>query len=376
VAITSKARDASAVVGAITLGLVAPRIWRSPTAFLARMSGSSIAAPDAALGVTDFLNAAYYARRPELRDIEDLRIAFAILTTRWHRRGHRRLRATDIVAFNRAFGRDRLEDVDSSRGQLDREQLLAGGAELLGPWFPDAYFDDRRRGWAIAFETPEALAAYRPEERLRRSRLAGPAPPERSPREQAWHTYNAVPVTSAERVVAALSHPPGWPDFASELGRFTPVRSGGLEGQTFEIEIVTSPAPRAPVFLRGYVTATILLTRDDTERLDEYARELNHMMVRAGRCEPPPFPVGCTPIFALELTTHEGHFMGRGVNRLLLYEHEGRDYLRAAGTWDEMPLSLEAVYRAVGREAQHAFWGNNRAEESMVRQIAVRTAGS
>ena len=56
------------------------------------MSGSSVAAPDAAPWITDFLNAAYFRRTPELRDVDDLRLAFAIVTTHWHRAGHRRLR--------------------------------------------------------------------------------------------------------------------------------------------------------------------------------------------------------------------------------------------------------------------------------------------
>ena len=69
----------------------------------ARMAGSSIAAPDAAGWVTDFLNAAYYARSPEERDVDDLRLALGILTTRWHRLG-RRLRAHDVLGCHRAFG--------------------------------------------------------------------------------------------------------------------------------------------------------------------------------------------------------------------------------------------------------------------------------
>jgi hypothetical protein len=59
------------------------------------MSGSSLAGPDAAPWVTDFLNAAYYARLPGVRDIEDLKLAFAILATYWHRGGHRRLGLLD-----------------------------------------------------------------------------------------------------------------------------------------------------------------------------------------------------------------------------------------------------------------------------------------
>lgn len=41
----------------------------------ARMSGSSIAAPDAMGWVVDFLNAAFFARPPAERDVDDLRLA-------------------------------------------------------------------------------------------------------------------------------------------------------------------------------------------------------------------------------------------------------------------------------------------------------------
>ena len=43
----------------------------------ARMAGSSIAAPGAIAWVTDFLNAAYYARADDERDVDDLRLATA-----------------------------------------------------------------------------------------------------------------------------------------------------------------------------------------------------------------------------------------------------------------------------------------------------------
>ena len=53
----------------------------------ARMTGSSIVARDAAVWVTDFLNAAYYRRVADEREVDDLRLAFCILTTYWHRHG-------------------------------------------------------------------------------------------------------------------------------------------------------------------------------------------------------------------------------------------------------------------------------------------------
>jgi len=52
----------------------------------ARMTGSSIAGRDAAPWVTDFLNAAYYRRALGERGVDDLRLAFGVLTTYWYRK--------------------------------------------------------------------------------------------------------------------------------------------------------------------------------------------------------------------------------------------------------------------------------------------------
>jgi hypothetical protein len=370
------AQGASTAIGVLGAAVVARKAWRSPSAYLARMSGTSTSAPDAVGWVTDFLNAAYYARRPELRDVKDLRFAFSILTTRWHRLGHRRLHAHDVAAFHRAFGRARLSDsADSPRGTLTREQLFDGAERMFGPWFREAYLDTERRAYGIAFETIAERDAYKPEYRLRHAKLGAPTPPERPRAEQVWHTYNPVPIASPQRTAAALLRPETWPDFASDLGRFTPVRSGGLMNQTFEIEVISALTPRTPAILRGYVSVTRLLSRDDDEeKLLAYAARLSELMVRFGRDQPPAYPEGCTPLLALCLDTHEGHFMGRGRNRLLMYELDGQAYLRAAGTWDDLPMTLEQAYRSAGRKAQQAFWGDERPESSMLHQIARRTA--
>lgn len=377
-AVKHVAQGATTTLGVLGAAVVARRVWHSSPATLARMSGTSISAPDAVGWVTDFLNAAYYARLPELRDVEDLRIAFSILTTRWHQLGHhRRLHAPDVLAFHRAFFRERiLDSAHTPRGTLDREQLFAGAARLFGPWFAEAYLDDERRRHAIAFETIDDRDAYKPEFRLRHAKLGDPTPPVRPRNEQVWHTYEPVPIASAARTLEALSRPWTWPDYASDLGRFTAVRRGGLAGQTFEIEVISALTPRTPAVLRGYVTVTRFFTRaDDPSDLDHYASRLSELMVRYGRDEPPAYPPGCTPLAAICLDTHEGHFMGRGRNRLLAYELDGQDYLRAAGTWDDMPMTLEQAYRSQGRKAQQAFWGDERAESSMLHQIARRTAG-
>ena len=370
------AQGASTTFAVVAAGLAARRAWHSSPATLARMSGTSITAPDAVGWVTDFLNAAYYARQPELRDVEDLRIAFAILTTRWFALGHRRLHAPDVLAFHRAFFRERLLDsARTPRGTLDREQLFAGAARLIGPWFEEAYGDDERRAHGIVFETTDARDAYRPEYRLRHARLGELTPPARDRKEQVWHTYQPVPIASAARTLAALARPETWPDYGSDLGRFTAVRSGGLAGQTFEIEIISALSPKTPAILRGYVTVTRFFTRaDDPSDLEHYAARLSELMVRYGRDEPPAFPPGCTPLAVICLDTHAGHFMGRARNRLLAYDLGGQAYLRAAGTWDDMPVTLEQAYRSAGRKAQQAFWGDERPESSMLQQIALRTS--
>ena len=370
------ATGAATTLGIAAAGLAARRAWHSSPLAVARMSGTSITAPDAVTWVTDFLNAAYYARLPELREVEDLRLAFAILTTRWHQRGHHRLHAHDVLAFHRAFFRERLLDsAHTPRGMLDREQLFTGASRLIGPWFEEAYADDARRAHGIVFETTDARDAYRPEYRLRHAKLGELTPPARDRKEQVWHTYQPIAIADASRTLAALARPETWPDYGSDLGRFTAVRSGGLSGQTFEIEIISALSPRTPAILRGYVTVTRFFTREnDPQDLERYAARLSELMVRYGRDEPPAYPPGCTPLAIICLDTHQGHFMGRARNRLLVYELEGQAYLRAAGTWDDMPVTLEQAYRSAGRKAQQAFWGDERPESSMLAQIARRTA--
>ncbi|MEJ7894322.1 MAG: hypothetical protein WKF94_16955 [Solirubrobacteraceae bacterium] len=215
---------------------------------LAAMAGSSIAGRDAAPWVTDFLNAACFRRSD--RNVDDLRLAFCVLTTYWWRRAGGRLRLTDLPAFHRAFGRVRI-----GRG-------------------------------------------------------------------------------------------------GSETGRFTPLRPGGLDGQTFEIEVAAATGTPLPLFTRGYVTVT-------------------HVGARA----PWAGWVGADSavVGGVELTTHAGHFLGAGISRLVVYEHDDRAWIRDVGTWDPLPASLTVSYRLTGREAQRAFWGTD-ARRSMLVQLARRIA--
>ncbi len=358
-------------------GVLVSQALRRERIQLVRLAGSSIATPGAAGWVTDFLNAAYYRRSASERQVDDLRLAASIVTTFWHCRGNRKLRGRDVLPFHKSFGRDRfLEAGRSPRGTLSREQLLEGAGDLLGDWFSAGYADDRRRGWGVVFTGEAERGAYEPEQRLRLARLGALTPGIAPGSLQTWHTYPPVRVPSAEGVISALTRTETWPDYASEIGRFTPLRRSELLGQTFEIEVAAGVAAGRPIFQRGYVTITRLVTPEDPGELERYFEELEDGLARFGRDEPRAMPEGGEPIVGFDLTTHEGHFMGRGNNRLILYRHEGATWVRAAGTWDPMPWHLEQIYRVAGRDAQHVFWGEYGLEpQSMLHQLALRTAG-
>jgi hypothetical protein len=184
-----------------------------------------------------------------------------------------------------------------------------------------------------------------------------------------------VKMPSAEAVIGALTRPETWPDHASEIGRFTPLRPGGLAGQTFEIEVAAGTDSGLPFFTRGYVTITELVTPDDPEALGAWFAALEEGMARYGSDEPRVVPEGATPLVGFDLTTHRGHFMGNGHNRLVLYTDDEGAWVRAAGTWDPMPWHIGSAYRMAGSDAQHAFWGQGGVERlSMLHQLARHLA--
>ena len=117
------------------------------------------------------------------------------------------------------------------------------------------------------------------------------------------------------------------------------------------------------------MTITSLVTPDDPEALRGWFEALEDGMARYGKDEPRALPEGAEPLVGFDLTTHRGHFMGSGHNRLMLYTHEGKAWVKAAGTWDPMPWHLDKAYQQPpASEAQHAFWGQE--ELSMLHQLA------
>jgi hypothetical protein len=328
------------------------------------MAGSSIAAPGAIAWVTDFLNAAYYARAEEERDVEDLRLAHGIITTRWARHKRGRLGALDVLALNRAYGMLRLR----RRGRLDGETLRQGARRLIGEWFPEAWDDDERRAYGIAFRSVDERHAFSPERRLERAALKPLTPPLREPADQRWATYDPVRLQNPDAALALITDPPRWPDIGCANGRFTPVRSSDLLGQTFEIEVVAEPTPRSPVFTRGYVTCTELHLGDGAA---EAAAELSERYGQgAGPDARPLLTEGAEPLALVVLTTHEGHFLGRALSQLLVWRDSDGAWIRDVGAWDPLPPHLAAAYRSAGREAQQQFWGPAPEERSMLAQLA------
>jgi hypothetical protein len=325
-----------------------------------RMPGSSIAAPPALAWVTDLLNAAYFARPRDRRDVDDLRLAYTVLTTWWYEQGGRRLGATDAVAFHRAFGVHRLKA--APRLTLDREALLAGAASLLGDWFPAAAVDPARRAHGIAFRSVADREAYDPTLRLRHAALGELSPPTSD--DLRWATYPPVRLPDPDAALAFLRDPGRWPDMGSEGGRFTALRGGGLDGQTFEIEVVAVPVPRARLITRGYVTATEV--HEPGAALDAWVRALTD------GAEATVVPDGGRALLGVELTTHRGHFLGRARSNLVAFTAgDGAAFIRDIGCWDPLPPELAAPYAVAGRAAQHAFWGPDEPDRSMLAQLAT-----
>jgi hypothetical protein len=336
------------------------------------MVGSSIAAKNSTDWVLHFLNAAYYTKSDDERDLDDLRLAHSVLTTHWHRLG-RPLRTTDVHRFHQAFRRARDGGSHYPAGRLDREHLERGAQELHGDWFLEAYADPARRGWGVAFESVDERDAYRPEDRLESGALAELSPPVSAPGDQSWLAYEPVEIASVERVEAALRRPDTWQDYGSEIGRFTAVRGGELEGQTFEIEVVAELVPHVPMFTRGYVTVTRILDRTDRSALDAYIDAIKAALAEQGD-EGAAVPEGGSAALVIELTTHRGHFIGNAISRLVLFEHTGKAYIRDVGSWDPMPWYILLPYRMQGEKAQHAFWGLGTPRQSMLHQIALAAA--
>ena len=108
---------------------------------------------------------------------------------------------------------------------------------------------------------------------------------------------------SAEGVIAAITQPETWPDYATEIGRFTPLRAGGLAGQTFEIEVAANTRTALPVFTRGYVTITSLVTPDDPKALHDWFEALEAGMEKYGNAR--IVPEGGEPLVGFDLTTHQ-----------------------------------------------------------------------
>lgn len=323
------------------------------------MPGSSIAAPGAVGWVTDFLNASFYARAREERSVEDLRLAVGILTTAWERAG-RRLGARDLRGFAVAYTGLRLH----GSLRLDRPALMIGAERMFGPWFPEAWVDPARRRYGIVFETAQLADRFVCGRRLEDAALGALTPPVSPQPRRQRSTYPHVDLPDPGRALALLADPARWPDIGCAAGRFTALRPGGLAGQSFEIEVALEPVPRAPVFTRGYVTATAVWVAGDPV-LEPSLAALSELTGH------PVIPDGGRPLLHLELTTHTGHFLGRAISHVVLGEHaDGRGWVRDVGEWDPLPFPQAAAQRAGGELAQHAFWGPGDPELSMFEQLA------
>ena len=153
-------------------------------------------------------------------------------------------------------------------------------------------------------------------------------------------------------------------------------RAAGCSGQTFEIEVAAGTRAGRPVFTRGYVTITSLVTPDDPQALHDWFDALEDGLARYGDDEPRAVPEGAEPLVGFDLTTHAGHFMGSGHNRLrALHARRARPGCAPPARGTRCRGTSTRPTSVAGSEAQHAFWGQgDDAPLSMLHQLAPSVA--
>lgn len=362
----------AALGGGILTGAVATRqIGRFAAARQLQLTGTATTDAASTFWARQLLNAAYFDHPEDERDPASMRLAIGVLNTWWQRHDYRKVGPLDLPAFDRAFDRRlALAAAHIGRKPLSREELLAGAGRLLGNWFADAWADDERRAWGIAFETVADRDAYQPDRRVDVNAFGPLAPPRAPDHERTWHTYSPVAGPSVAGLIDALERTERWPDYGSELGVFTATHRGPLLSQTFEVQLL-KPVPGLVHPLRAYVSVTQVIARDRAATLDARVRALNEAVSAWGEGARTVVPAGATPHMALDLTAHMGHFLGRARETLVVYEQAGQAFIRSTGTWDPLPPRLKTAYESWGKDQQEAFWGVERPERSMLCQLAL-----
>ena len=173
---------------------------RSGVLRFARMAGSSIAGRDAAPWVTDFLNAAYYRRPPAEREVDDLRLAFCVLTTYWYRTGPaRRLRVDRPRRLPSRVRRRALRHRGAPAAPQPRAAARRRRARCSATGSRRPTPTTRAAAGASRSATVEERDAYDPARRLALAAAGRAHAPRRAPPdEQVWHTYPPVEMPSAE----------------------------------------------------------------------------------------------------------------------------------------------------------------------------------
>ena len=241
-------RTAVPFAAGVAAGAGLARALGSGPARVARIGRLDHRRADAAGWITDFLNAAYFHRAEAAggaRDVDDLRLALAVVTTAGTRRATGACAPpTSSPSTARSGATASSRPRARARGTLDPGPAPGRRGRLLGPWFAEAYADDARRGWGIAFPTVAAKAPTAP-------RTAWPA------RGSAAHAPRGAagpsrPGTRTRRCGCrrpTASSTPSRPERGRTRqrgGPLHPLRTGGLAGQTFEIEVVAGAAAGAP----------------------------------------------------------------------------------------------------------------------------------
>ena len=306
-------------------------------------------------------------RSPDERDVDDLRLAFGILTTRWHRLG-RRLRAHDVARLPPRVRRRR--GFAGARAALGRSRASSCSRARSGcsaPGSPTPTRDPARArlGHRVPRPPPSAPRTS-PSGGSRDAALGRAHAAAARRREQAGTTYPAVPLPSARRRArGARPSPRAGPTSAARSGASPPLRSGGLAGPDVRdrgrrasprrarrcSRAAMSPRPRCSTTPAAIAAA-----------LEPAAAGLGGAAAAAGR----------DPAAAAAADHARGPLprlcrVARG--RVGAGRAPRSSATSASGT--RCPRTLPCPFRLAGRAAQSSFWGGGAPEDSMLHQLAL-----
>ena len=313
--------------------------------------------------VTDFLNAAYYARPVAERAAATSASRTAILATRGTPRRAAGARDARPAAFHRAFGA--IASPTAAASTATRCSRAAPSCSGTGAPAPSATTGGARPRIAAPVRRRGA-SAYEPESRATGGGLGALTAPAAPLADHARERHEPVPLADRGAALRFLADPGRWPDMGSDRGRFTALRAAAPARADVRDRAETSGRlDRLPMYSRAYVTCTA-------------CHEAGAAPGRPGRGAHRPAPAladAARPSRASSSRTHARHPLGAAISRLLITRGGGGARSATSASRDPLPWHLQQRVRARRADGAGGVLGARAGQASMLAQLALVTEG-